>query len=328
MTNTAFVTGSTGFLGLNLIQQLTEAGWDVTALHRASSNLAYLQRFPVTSVVGEIEDLDSLDKAMPDGVDAVFHVAGDVSFWSAHRARQWKTNVDGTHTMVETARRKGVKRFIHTSSIAVYGPQSGVIDETAPHLGKSSRAGYLQTKALAEEEVRKGIASGLDAVILNPANIVGPYDLTNWSRLFRLIAEDKLPGIPPGRAPFCHVAEVAKAHIAAYEKGRTGENYILAGTDATYLEAFAVAGQLIGHAVPKKPIPALVLQMFGRVSDWGSRFTHKEPDMTPELAALLSSTLLCKSDKAVRELDYQTVPLQTMFEDCYRWMVAEGMMKM
>ena len=328
MKKTAFVTGSTGFLGLNLIQQLTEAGWNVTALHRASSNLTYLNRFPVTPVIGEIENLASLDQAMPEGVDAVFHVAGDVSFWSAHRARQWKTNVEGTRHMVETAQRKGAKRFIHTSSIAVYGPQKEVFDETAPHLGKSSWAGYFQTKALAEEEVRKGIAEGLDAVFLNPANIVGPYDLANWSRLFRLIAEEKLPGIPPGRAPFCYVLEVARAHLSAYEKGRTGENYILAGTDATYLEAFAVAGKLIGHPVPKKPIPALVLQIFGRLSDWGSRITHKEPDMTPELAALLSSTLRCNNDKAVRELGYQTVPLQTMFEDCYRWMVEEGIMKM
>lgn len=325
MTQTAFITGGTGFLGLNLIQQLTKAGWDVTALHRASSNLAYLKRFPVKTVVGQIEDRGSLENAMPEGVDAVFHVAGDVSFWSGHRARQWKTNVEGTRHIVETAQHKGVKRFVHTSSIAVYGPQASVFDETAEHLGKSSWAGYLQTKALAEEEVQKGIAVGLDAVFLNPANIVGPYDLTNWSRLFRLIAEDKLPGIPPGRAPFCHVSEVAKAHISAFEKGRTGENYILAGTDATYVEAFAVAGQLLGHPIPKKPIPALVLQLFGHLSDWGSRFTHKEPDMTPELAALLSSTLLCRSDKAERELGYRAVPLQTMFEDCYQWMVAEGL---
>ena len=323
MVKTAFVTGGTGFLGLNLIQQLTEQGWNVTALHRASSNLTYLKRFPVTLVIGEIEDAASLEQAMPEGLDAVFHVAGDVSFWSGHRARQLRTNVAGTRNMVEVANRKGVKRFMHTSTIAVYGQQPGVFDETAPHSGKGSWVGYLHTKALAEEEVRTAIATGLDAVILNPANIVGPYDLANWSRLFRLVADNKLPGIPPGRAPFCHVSEVAKAHLAAFKRGRTGENYILGGTDATYLEAFAIVGQLLDHRVPKKPIPALVLQLFGRASDWGSHFTHKEPDMTPELAVLLSSTLLCRSDKAMRELGYQAVPLRTMFEDCYRWMMAE-----
>lgn len=325
MAKTAFVTGGTGFLGLNLVQQLTEQGWRVTALHRPSSNLTYLKRFPVTLVSGEIEEAASLEQAMPEGLDAVFHVAGDVSFWSGHRARQMRTNVEGTRNMVDAARRKGAKRFIHTSSIAVYGVQPGSFDETAPHLGKSSWIGYLHSKALAEDEVQKGITAGTDAVILNPANIVGPYDLANWSRLFRLVAEDKLPGIPPGRAPFCHVSEVAKAHLAAFERGRVGENYILAGTDAAYAEAFAIVGRLLNHPVPGKPIPALVLKLAGRLSEWGSWVTHREPDMTPEMAALLSSTILCRSDKAERELGYRAIPLQTMFEDCYRWMADEGM---
>ncbi len=325
MARTAFVTGGTGFLGLNLIQQLTEQGWRVTALHRPSSDLTYLKRFPVTLAAGEIEEAASLERAMPEGLDAVFHVAGDVSFWSGHRARQLRTNVEGTRNVLAAARRKGARRFVHTSTIAVYGPQPGPFDETAPHLGKSSWVGYLHSKALAEEEVQKAVAAGLDAVLLNPANIVGPYDLSNWSRLFRLVAEDKLPGIPPGRAPFCHVAEVAKAHLTAFERGRTGENYILGGVEAGYVEAFAVVGRLLDHPVPSKPIPAFALRLAGRLSEWGSRVTHKEPDLTPEMAALLSSSIACRSDKAARELGHQAVPLQTMFEDCYRWLAAEGL---
>lgn len=326
MAKTAFVTGGTGFLGLNLIQQLTEEDWEVTALHRPSSDLTYLRRFPVTLAAGEIEEAASLHRAMPEGLDAVFHVAGDVSFWSGHRARQLRTNVEGTRNMTAAARRKGARRFIHTSTIAVYGAQPGAFDETAPHLGKASPIGYLHSKALAEEEVQKAISEGLDAVILNPANIVGPYDGGNWSRLFRLVASDKLPGVPPGRAPFCHVAEVAQAHLAAWERGRTGENYILAGTDASYLEAFAVVGALLRHSVPKKPIPAFALALTGRLGELGSHWTHKEPDLTPEMAILLSATILCRSDKAARELGYQAIPLPTMFKDCHQWLLAEGMM--
>jgi dihydroflavonol-4-reductase len=327
MARTAFVTGGTGFLGLNLIQKLTEQGWQVTALHRPSSNLIYLKRFPVTLAVGEIEEAASLERAMPEGLDAVFHVAGDVSFWSGHRARQLRTNVEGTRNMAAAARRKGARRFVHTSTIAVYGTPPGPFDETSPHLGKASPIGYLHSKALAEEEVQKAIMEGLDAVILNPANIVGPYDLGNWSRLFRLVAEGKLPGIPPGRAPFCHVAEVAKAHLAAWDRGRTGENYILAGIDASYLEAFAIVGALLGHSVPTKPIPAFALALAGRLSEWGSLLTRKEPDLTPEMATLLSRAITCRSDKAARELGYQAVPLHTMFEDCYRWLAAEGIIE-
>jgi len=323
---TAFVTGATGFLGLNLVQQLTEAGWRVTALHRRASDLTYLKRFPVTPAAGAIEDADSLRRAMPADLDAVFHVAGDVSFWSGHRARQFRANVEGTRNVAEAARQKGARRLVHTSTVAVYGLQPGPFDEAAPHLGAKSPIGYLHTKALAEQEVRKAVATGLDAVILNPANIVGPYDSANWSRLFRLVAERKLPGIPPGRAPFCHVRDVAQAHLAAWERGRTGENYILGGVEATYVEAFAVVGSLLGHEVPDKPLPAFALALAGRLGEWGSRVTHRAPDLTPEMATLLSAAISCRSDKAVRELGYQVTPLGEMFEDCYHWMVAEGML--
>ncbi len=325
MARTAFVTGGTGFLGLNLIQHLTEQGWRVTVLHRPSSDLTYLRRFPVALAVGAIEEAASVERAIPDGLDAVFHVAGDVSFWSGHRARQSRTNVAGTRNVAAAARRRGARRFIHTSTIAVYGTPPGPFDEAAPQGGKASAIGYLHSKALAEEEVQTAISEGLDAVILNPANVVGPYDTANWSRLFRLVAEDRLPGVPPGRAPFCHVAEVAKAHLAAFERGRTGENYILAGTDASYLEAFAVVGRLLGRPVPKKPLPAFALALAGRLGEWGSHWTRREPDLTPEMATLLSSVITCHSDKAARELGYQSVPLQTMFTDCYEWLAAEGM---
>src|SRR5260370_7616798 len=96
---TAFVTGATGFLGLNLVAHLTELGWTVVALHRAESNLTYLKRFSVQLVEGSVEDAASLERALPEGADAVFHAAGDVSFWSRHRARQTRTNVQATPNM-------------------------------------------------------------------------------------------------------------------------------------------------------------------------------------------------------------------------------------
>jgi nucleoside-diphosphate-sugar epimerase len=183
---TAFVTGATGFLGLNLVGELTTLGWTVLALHRAQSNLTCLKGFPVRLVEGSIEDAASLERALPEGVDVVFHVAGDVSFWAQNNARQTRTNVEGTRNVVAAALLRGVKRLVHTSTTGVYGLPTQPFDETAPHLGKHSWFHYQHTKALAEEEVRLGISRGLDAVLLNPANIIGPYDLHNWSRLIRL----------------------------------------------------------------------------------------------------------------------------------------------
>ena len=326
LLETAFVTGATGFLGLNLVSQLTALGWKVLALHRALSNLQYLKRFPVQMVEGSIEDAASLERVFPEGVDVVFHVAADVSFWSRHNARQTRTNVDGTRHMIAAALKRGVKKFIHTSTTSVYGFPREPFDETAPHLGKHSWFNYMHTKAIAEEEVRQGIARGLDAVLLNPANIVGPYDTNNWSRLIRLAAAGKLPRVPSGSASFCHVAEVARAHLAAVNHGRTGENYILGGTDATYAEAVTIIGELLGRPVKVRTVPPVLLRGAGRVLGWLARLTGKEPLVTPESAAFLSANLLCRSDKAIRELGYRVVPLRTMLADCYRWMVAEGLL--
>src|SRR4051812_49273552 len=161
----ALVTGATGFLGLNLVRELTAGGWRVIALHRPNADLKYLRRFPVEPAVATLEDAASLDRAMPEGLDAVFHAAADLSSWHGHRDRQTRANVDGTRHLVDVAVRRGVRKFIHTSTTSVYGLPRLPFDETAPHLGRGSGFHYQHTKALAEVEVRAGIARGLDAVI-------------------------------------------------------------------------------------------------------------------------------------------------------------------
>lgn len=323
---TAFVSGATGFLGLNLVRLLSGAGWEVVALHRPQSDLKYLQRFPVRRAVAAVEDPAALEQAMPAGVDVVFHTAADVSYWSGHKERQTRTNVDGTRNLVDLALRRGVKKFVHTSSTSIYGLPGQPVDETAPHLGRGSWFNYQHTKVLAEDAVREGIARGLDAVFLNPANIVGPYDLHNWSRLIRLAAEGRLWRVPPGGGSFCHVAEVARAHLAAADRGRTGENYILAGADATYAELVGELAEIMQRRLSTRTVPKRVFKRLGQIMNLVSRVTRREPFVTPEGAAYLSANVICRDGKAVRELGYRAVPLRTMLEDCYRWMLAEGLL--
>jgi nucleoside-diphosphate-sugar epimerase len=325
LTRTAFVTGATGFVGLNLVEQLTRLGWDVVALHRASSDLTYLRRFPVRLVEATLEDPAALVRAMPEGVDAVFHAAADVTFWSRHRARQTRTNVEGTRNVVAAAVKRSAARFVHTSTTAVYGFATPGFDEAAPHAGRGSWFQYMHTKALAEEEVRRGIAEGLDAVILNPANVVGAYDRHNWARLIRLAAHGTLPRVPAGCASFCHVTEVARAHVTAVARGRTGDNYILAGTDATYQDTVRLIAELVGRRRETRTVPATLLAVVARVLAGIAHVTGREPFITPEGAAFLSADLRCRSDKAIHELGYRPVPLRTMLEDSYRWLVAEGL---
>jgi dihydroflavonol-4-reductase len=325
-SKTAFVTGGTGFIGLNLVEQLTRSGWDVTALHRSNSPLTHLQKFPVRLVEGAIEDAASLKRAMPEGVDVVFHVAGDVSLWSGHKQRQWRTNVEGTRNVVATALAKRSRKFVHTSSTAVYGIPTEPFDETAPKLGKGGFS-YQHSKTVAEEEVSKGIAQGLDAVFLNPANVIGRYDWGTWSQFIRLAANRQLLRIPPGRACYADVGAVVRAHITAAERGRTGHNYILGGTEASYDQVVQMVGKLLGQRTNTGVGRPLVLLLAGRVAERISMITGKEPRISPESAAIVCGSIICRSDKAIRELDYRPASLETMFRDCIEWMISEDLIR-
>jgi nucleoside-diphosphate-sugar epimerase len=326
MSRTAFVTGGTGFLGLNLIEQLAAGGWRVTALHRANSNLKYLKRLAIGFAEGDVTDAKSMRTAMPEGVDAVFHVAGDTSLWKRGDAQQDQVNIDGTRNVVEAALACNAKRLIHTSSISAYGMFSGRLDEKTRQLGGESWINYQRSKFAAEEVVREGIRRGLDAVIMNPGSILGRGDISGWARIIRLVCAGKLPGIPPGAGCFCDVREVAKAHITAVERGRSGDNYILCGTDASFLKLVQTIGAVTGHAVPSRATPAIVLRLVGRLGAIKSSITGKAPTLTPESASVVIWSRTCDSGKAMRELDYRAADLHSMVEQSYEWLKQEGLL--
>ena len=168
-----------------MVQQLLSDDWQVTALHRKTSNLTYLKRFDVTLVEGAITDKGSLEKAIPEGVDAVFHVAANTSMWSKFNEQQYQDNVIGTRNMLEVASLKKAKRFIHTSSISAFGHHENEVDETVKSNALDSEMNYVVTKYQAELEVDKAIANGLDVVLVNPCDIMGPYDSHNWAQVIR-----------------------------------------------------------------------------------------------------------------------------------------------
>lgn len=323
---TAFVTGGTGFVGLNLVRLLRERDWEVIAVHRQGSDVRTLADFGPELRVADVRDAEAVERAMPDGVDAVFHVAASTNLWRFGNAEQTRTNVDGTRIVVQAALTRGARRFIHTSSVVAYGDSllSGTIHEDSPSNAATHWVNYVRTKKLAELEVSDGIAHGLDAVILNPANVLGPYDRQGWSRMFRLVRERRLPGCPPGSSPWCHVEEVATAHLAAFERGHCGHGYLLGGSDASYEEMIRVVAELCGAKAPRR-LPAGLLRVVGRVAELFSYVTRKEPDVTPEKVFLTCAHSTVDDSKAQRELGYRAVPLRRMLEDTHTWLRAEGL---
>lgn len=319
------VTGGTGFLGINLIKQLLEQQWQVTVLHRPSSNLTDLQGLELNFLEASLLDREQLLITIPDDLDAIFHLAGDTNMWSKNDERQYQSNVIASRNLAEVALAKKVRRFIHTSSISAYGFHANVINEDTPSTAMESGVNYLKTKYLGEQAV-KTVAKeqGLDAVFLNPCAIMGAHDRNNWSQLFTMIQQGTLPGVPPGEGSYCHVREVAKAHIAAFERGQSNNNYILAGTDHAFLEVVNKIGKLIGKPTPNKPLASWILKAIGRTAYWWSLVTGKEPDLTPEKALMVTKRVVATSTKAVNELGYNDqVSLDEMLNDCYQWMKSE-----
>lgn len=321
---TAFVSGATGFVGVNLVRALQAAGWRTTALHRAGSDLTYLRDSGCTFAVGDILDKGSLAVAMPERVDAVFHVAADTSAWAPADARQTKINVDGTRNMVAAALGRKARRFVLTSSTSAYGRQRKRISETSRSVADRSWINYERSKWLAEQEVRHGIASGLDAVIINPSAILGPYDRNSWAKLFAQIRDGRVKGAPAGVTAFNHVGDVVAAHIAAVDHGRAGENYILNGEEASFARLFALMAEVQGIAFDAAVMPPAVLRLVGMAASGVSRITGKQPDITAALAAMMSCDMLYATDKADRELGYRRSPVEACVRDSFTWLKAEG----
>lgn len=328
MGKAAFVTGATGFLGLNLVEELLDQGWDVVALHRPDSDLSGLARFPqVERVVGDITDVRSLRQRLPRHIDCVFHAAGNTTLWSRGHVEQMKVNVRGTRNMVRAALEAGAKRFVHTSSVVAYGLHGGIITEDTPTRGSTAPINYVRSKALAEREVHKGIAAGLPAVIMNPSNIMGRYDTQNWSRMFRLVQQRRLPGVPSGGGSFCHAREVARAHIAAVERGAIAQNYLLGGAQASYLMLAQEMSRMLGIRQRFFRLDPRWMYGYAWIEERVAPLFRRRPGVTSETVMLLSHPLYCSSRKAEIELGYRPQPLERMLRECYDWMLEAGLLK-
>ena len=304
MNKTAFVTGASGFIGINLVKQLCEEGWDVTALHREQSNITHLSKFPVKLVKGDICE-DNIISLIPKDTDAVFHVAANLNFNRVPDIQQDLTTINGTINVIDASIKRKIKRFIYTSSLATYGAQDSVsINENSLSNALDIPLNYFRSKYFAEQEVSKAIEKGLDAVILNPAHVIGPHGGVVWLSFVESIVNGKLKTTPPGNSHFCHVEDIARAHITAFEKGRAGEKYLLGGVAASFEEIGNIVSEITDSKTPTVSF-------------------EKDSSMTSEVFDLLSLNQIVDSTKAIKELDFKYGTLKEMISDLCIWMRKE-----
>ena len=320
------VTGATGFVGSNLAAALAARGDQVRVLRRSTSRLDALAGLPVEYVTGDILEPDTLAAAM-QGCDGVFHVAAMSQYWRSDKATLYRANVDGTRCVMQAALAAGVRRVVHTSSVAALGyPPRGVLaDEAQAFPPELSWFAYGRSKYLAELEVRRAVDQGLPAVIVNPTIVLGPRDLNFVSgSLIRASVKGQLRVVPPGGSNIVHVADVVAGHLAAAERGRVGERYILGGENLSHWEAATVIAQVTGGAHPLLTLPRWALPPIARLVDAFNALSRRPPLVTGYQILLGGEDIYVDNSKAVRELGLPQTPFRQAAADAYAWYKEQG----
>jgi len=316
------ITGASGLLGSNLARNLHQLGHSVCCIKRRTSDVSHLADLPLSWSTVELSDLAALTNAF-EGKEAVFHCAALVSYAEVNSAAMELINVEGTRNVIDAAIKAGVKRLIHCSTVdALPFPQGGEIGTEQgrwnwPNVGFNFS--YSRTKYRAQELALSSSTRGLDTVVVNPAFMLGPSDPKPSSgRLILHVARGRAWGYPAGSNNFVDVRDVCKGMILAWERGRSGECYILGGQNITYREIFLKIAALSGVRAPKILLPKSLFLGAGYLGDILS-FVGAERDITTATARLAYAQHKLSSDKAKRELGYNPGGIENAVRDALQW---------
>ncbi len=276
---------------------------------------------------GDVRDAAAVELALA-GVDRVVHCAAQVHIGWSGLEEQRAVNVEGTRNVAEAALRHGV-RMVHVSSIDALGVRSleQASDENTIPNGEVP-CPYVVTKREAEQVVLDCVARGLNGVIVNPGFMLGPWDWKPSSgRMLLKIATGWAMLAPPGANSYCDVRDVAAGIVAALERGRTGQRYILAGKTLTYREALKIMAPITGRRPPFRTAIKPTIRLIGLAGDLLAWATGRETDVN---SAATEMSLLPKnysSARAAAELGYQTRDVEQSAADAWAWLKQYGYAK-
>ncbi len=322
------VTGGTGFVGSAVIRALIKAGAEVRALVRANSDQSNLKGLSVETRTGDLEDAAAIRDALK-GCGALFHVAADYRLWVPDPERMYRINVDGTRMLMRACLDEGVKRIVYTSSVAVLG----LADDGRPSSETSVTdvddmiGPYKRTKFLAEAEVARLVAeAGLPAVIVNPSTPVGPRDIkpTPTGRMIVEAASGRMPAYVDTGLNLVHVDDVAAGHLAAFERGRTGERYILGGENLSLAQMLDMVAELTGRRKPLMQVPRVAIYPIAVAAEAVARVTGREPFVTIDALRMAKKKMFFSSAKAIAELGYHARPVREALADAIAWFRQAG----
>ncbi len=306
------VTGGSGLVGKELIKQLLAKGKRVRAIYHKTPIKDFTD--PNLEIVqADILDVCVLEDVL-DGIDELYHCAGFISYVPGHTAKLYKINVEGTANVVNAALNAGVKKMLHVSSISAIGrppDQAKLIDENMHWEETGRKSNYGQSKYLGELEVWRGVAEGLNAVVVNPSLILG---VGNWNEgsteIFKSVYKE-FPWYTEGATGFVDVRDVAKAMIELMESGISSERFIVSGRNESFKNVFEMIAKAFNKKIPNRRVTPLLASIIWRLDTIKSKLTGKPPLITKETASSAMATQLFDNEKLKKHLpSFNYFPLE------------------
>ncbi len=322
-----FITGATGFVGSHVARMAAEQGAELRLLTRKTSNLTNLPK-GAELVQGDLHEPGKFAAELR-GCDALIHVAADYRLWVPDPAGMYKANVEGTRELLRLAREAGVRRVVYTSSVATMGfrKDASVVDEETPVSEADMIGHYKRSKWLAEQEAIAAARAGQEVVILNPTTPVGAMDAkpTPTGRIIVDFLNKKFPAYVETGLNLVDVDEIARMHVAALERGRFGERYILGGENLTLKQILDKLAAMTGLPSPTMKVPHAVAMAFAFFDETVTgKLRGKEPRATVEAVRMGKKMMWASSAKAERELGWRVVPVDAALREAVEWFVANG----
>jgi dihydroflavonol-4-reductase len=319
------VTGATGLVGGGIARELLSRGHAVRIYARATSDAAALAAAGAEVSRGALEDPAAAGAALR-GCDAVVHAAGVVGFAPGMESELEAVNVRSVETVLGAAADAGVRRAVITSSTAVLGgtPRPAVADEGTAGNAEALGLPYFLSKARGERAALALGARGLEVVVVRPSYVLGPGDVHGSSAsILVALARRRIPAYVEGGASFCDVRDVAAGHVAALERGRPGEAYILGGHNLTMTEMMRRACAVAGVPPPRR-VPVALALSFAWLQELGAKVQGRRTSMTRDLVRASALYTFVSSAKAERELGYRIRPFEDMVRDTLAWAIENG----
>ena len=295
---------------------------------RANSNTKNIDDLKADRVTGDLRDPPSLEKGIA-GCDVVFHVAADYRLWVRDPEEMYRANVEGTRAILEAARKNRVRRVVYTSSVATMGFTSNghAADENSPVSLDNMIGPYKRSKFMAEQVAVEAARAGQDVVIVNPSTPVGERDIkpTPTGRIVVDFLKRKFPAYVDTGLNLVDVRECAQGHIAALEKGRSGERYILGGENLTLKQILDKLAAITGLPSPTIRVPYVLALATGVVDEIVTgRIRGREPRATIDAVRMGRKKMFVSSAKAERELGWKQFPVDDALRRAADWFRANG----